>query len=119
MVIASITTSLDGYLTWGPTTAPHAGLGVGGERLHHGVFGGPWTYDDGRPMGEMSGADKDYDDGLVAKPAQVSSAAGKRWWEGFTRDLDLEIRAARHRRTPCTRGTPSGVSAASPARRPR
>lgn len=41
---AGITTSLDGYIT-GPDDGPGRGLGVGGERLHHWVFGGPWTYD--------------------------------------------------------------------------
>ena len=42
-VIASITTSVDGYVT-GPDDGPGAGLGVGGERLHYWVMGGPWTY---------------------------------------------------------------------------
>jgi hypothetical protein len=43
-VIAGITTSVDGYIT-GPDDGPGKGLGVGGERLHNWVFGGPWTYD--------------------------------------------------------------------------
>ena len=42
-VIASITTSVDGYVT-GPDDGPAAGLGIGGERLHYWVMGGPWTY---------------------------------------------------------------------------
>jgi dihydrofolate reductase len=53
-VAASITTSLDGYVA-GPDDGPGRGLGVGGERLHYWVFGGPWTYDTpglGEPVGE-------------------------------------------------------------------
>jgi dihydrofolate reductase len=64
-VIASITTSLDGYIT-GPDDGPGLGLGRGGERLHYWVFGGPWTYADERDLGEMTGEDKAYFDGLVA-----------------------------------------------------
>ena len=41
-VIASITTSVDGYVT-GPDDHPGQGLGRGGERLHYWVMGGPWT----------------------------------------------------------------------------
>jgi hypothetical protein len=36
MVIASITTSVDGYVA-GPDDGPGKGLGEGGERLHYGV----------------------------------------------------------------------------------
>ena len=43
-VIATITTSVDGYVT-GPDDGPAAGLGIGGERLHYWVMGGPWTYE--------------------------------------------------------------------------
>jgi dihydrofolate reductase len=43
-VVAGITTSVDGYIT-GPDDGPGCGLGVGGERLHFWVFGGPWSYD--------------------------------------------------------------------------
>lgn len=43
-VMAGITTSIDGYIT-GPNDGPGRGLGDGGERLHTGVFGGPWTYE--------------------------------------------------------------------------
>jgi dihydrofolate reductase len=56
-VLAGITASLDGYIT-GPNDRLGAGLGDGGERLHHWVFGGPWTYDS--PRGLPVGADKDY-----------------------------------------------------------
>ncbi len=53
-VVAAITISLDGYIT-GPNDGPGCGLGVGGERLHYWVFGGPWNYDSperGQPTGE-------------------------------------------------------------------
>lgn len=63
--IASITTSVDGYIT-GPDDRPGQGLGVGGERLHHWVFGGPWTYASHRETGAMSGEDKVFYDALVA-----------------------------------------------------
>jgi dihydrofolate reductase len=55
-VVAGITTSVDGYIT-GPEDGPGCGLGVGGERLHYWVFGGPWSYvSPGR--GEATGEDK-------------------------------------------------------------
>ena len=41
---ASITISVDGYIT-GPDDRAGQGLGVGGERLHHWVMGGPWSYE--------------------------------------------------------------------------
>lgn len=63
--IASITTSVDGYVT-GPDDRPGQGLGIGGERLHHWVFGGPWTYAGHREMGAMTGEDKAFYDGMVA-----------------------------------------------------
>ena len=63
-VIAAITTSLDGYVV-GPDDRPGQGLGIGGERLHYWVMGGPWTYDGGHEF-EMSGVDKEFYDGLTA-----------------------------------------------------
>lgn len=51
---AAITVSVDGYIT-GPDDGPECGLGVGGERLHSWVFGGPWSYHSparGEPVGE-------------------------------------------------------------------
>jgi dihydrofolate reductase len=55
-VVAGITTSVDGYIA-GPEDGPGCGLGVGGERLHYWVFGGPWSY--GSPgRGEATGEDK-------------------------------------------------------------
>jgi hypothetical protein len=73
--IASITMSLDGFIT-GPDDRPGQGLGVGGERLHYWVFGGPWTYDDEPDFGAMSGEDKVYYDGLIERIGRASSAAG-------------------------------------------
>jgi dihydrofolate reductase len=63
-VRASITTSVDGYVT-GPDDGPGRGLGVGGERLHYWVFGGPWTYET-EHFGEMGPEDKAFFDLLVA-----------------------------------------------------
>jgi len=63
-VIASITQSVDGYVT-GPDDRPGQGLGRGGERLHYWVMGGPWTYE-GEHGFAMHGPDKEFYDGLVA-----------------------------------------------------
>ncbi|MGC0236974.1 hypothetical protein [Arthrobacter sp. SD76] len=63
-VIASITTSVDGFIT-GPDDGPRYGLGRGGERLHYWVMGGPWTYDGGHEFA-MHGPDKEFYDELVA-----------------------------------------------------
>jgi dihydrofolate reductase len=63
-VIASITTSLDGYVA-GPEDGPGCGLGKGGERLHYWVMGGPWTYDSEHDVTGMSGEDKAYYDSLT------------------------------------------------------
>ncbi len=63
--IASITMSVDGYIT-GPDDRPGQGLGIGGERLHHWVFGGPWTYAGHREMGGMSGEDRAFYEGMVS-----------------------------------------------------
>lgn len=73
-VIANITTSVDGYVT-GPDDGPGCGLGVGGERLHHWVFGGPWTYDD-MPGTEMSGQDKVYFDEVNERTGAVIAGRG-------------------------------------------
>jgi dihydrofolate reductase len=68
-VIASITTSLDGYTT-GPNDGPGKGLGEGGEQLHYWVFGGPWSYD--KPGGgEPTGADKEFLDAAVMRGGAV------------------------------------------------
>ena len=66
-VIASITTSVDGYIT-GPDDGPEHGLGRGGERLHYWVMGGPWTYG-GEHGSAMHGADKEFYDELVSTMA--------------------------------------------------
>jgi dihydrofolate reductase len=63
-VIASITTSVDGYVT-GPDDGPDFGLGKGGERLHYWVMGGPWTYHGGHEFA-MHGTDKVFYDELVS-----------------------------------------------------
>lgn len=65
-VIATITTSVDGYIA-GPDDRAGNGLGDGGERLHNWVMGGPWTYESERePGAAMSPVDKEYMDDLTA-----------------------------------------------------
>jgi dihydrofolate reductase len=64
-VLATITTSLDGYVT-GPGDGPGCGLGLGGERLHNWVMGGPWTYGSEHAPGvAMGDADRAYMDSLT------------------------------------------------------
>lgn len=64
-VIAAITSSVDGYIV-GPQDGPEHGLGVGGERLHYWVMGGPWTYaDEDHDRGGMQGADLEYFEALT------------------------------------------------------
>ncbi len=62
-VIASITVSLDGYVT-GPDDGPGNGLGTGGERLHYWVMGGPWTYGSEHSL-DMGAADREYYESLT------------------------------------------------------
>jgi dihydrofolate reductase len=65
-VAAAITTSVDGYIT-GPDDGPGCGLGVGGERLHYWVMGGPWTYDSEHdPGAQMAPEDRAFFDRMVA-----------------------------------------------------
>lgn len=73
-VIAGITTSVDGYVA-GRDDGPGKGLGEGGEKLHHWVFGGPWTYDE-EPTGEMAGEDKAWMDEALAG---LGAIVGGRW----------------------------------------
>lgn len=73
-VVAGITTSVDGYFA-GPDDGPGCGLGVGGERLHYWVFGGPWSYDSG-PKGEATGEDQAWLDRAMAT---VGAVVGGRW----------------------------------------
>jgi len=73
-VIAGITTSVDGYIT-GPDDGPGCGLGIGGERLHYWVFGGPWSYQSG-PSGEPTGEDKAWLDGAMAGTGAVICGRG-------------------------------------------
>jgi dihydrofolate reductase len=73
-IVAGITISVDGYVT-GPDDGPGCGLGVGGERLHYWVFGGPWSYESpGR--GEASGEDKAYLDEMTAANGAVIAGRG-------------------------------------------
>jgi dihydrofolate reductase len=65
-VIASITTSVDGYIT-GPDDGPGNGLGTGGERLHYWVMGGPWTYEREHDTHGMVGVDREFFDAMTAR----------------------------------------------------
>jgi dihydrofolate reductase len=73
-VIAGITTSVDGYVA-GPNDGPGCGLGEGGERLHHWVFGGPWTYDH-LPEGGATGEDQEW---LQEAMAGLGAVVAGRW----------------------------------------
>jgi dihydrofolate reductase len=73
-IIAGITISIDGCIT-GPYDGPGKGLGDGGERLHHWVFGGPWTYvDAGR--GEPTGDDAAW---LADVTSRIGAVVAGRW----------------------------------------
>jgi dihydrofolate reductase len=77
-VVAGITTSVDGYFT-GPNDGPGCGLGVGGERLHYWVFGGPWSYESG-PKGDATGEDQAW---LEQAMKTVGAVVAGRWtYEG-------------------------------------
>lgn len=73
-VIAGITTSIDGYYA-GPDDGPGKGLGLGGERLHYWVFGGPWTYEK-EPEGEPASDDQGW---LEEWMARLGAVVGGRW----------------------------------------
>jgi hypothetical protein len=86
-VLAGITISVDGFIT-GPGDGPGCGLGVGGERLHYWVFGGPWSYDSpGR--GESAGEDKAWLEETMGANGVVI-AGGKRALPNAVRS-DLEL----------------------------
>ncbi len=92
-VIAGITMSVDGHIT-GPNDGPGRGLGVGGERLHYWVFGGPWTYDS-PPTGEATGEDKAWLDEAVAEAGAVISGRGTYEAAGHWGDTGQEV-TSRH-----------------------
>jgi dihydrofolate reductase len=73
-VVAGITMSVDGYFA-GPDDGPGKGLGEGGERLHHWVFGRPWRYDD-ESRGEPTGEDAAW---LAAMTSRIGAVVGGRW----------------------------------------
>jgi dihydrofolate reductase len=68
-IVAAITMSVDGYIT-GPDDGPGKGLGEGGERLHYWVMGGPWSYDDERPVGP-EGEDAEYLNDMTARAGAI------------------------------------------------
>jgi dihydrofolate reductase len=65
---------VDGYVA-GPEDGPGCGLGVGGERLHYWVFGGPWSYDH-EPDGEATGEDKEW---LETAMSGLGAVVAGRW----------------------------------------
>jgi dihydrofolate reductase len=73
-VVAGITTSVDGFIT-GADDGPGCGLGVGGERLHYWVFGGPWSYES-PTRGEPTGVDKDWLDEVLGANGAVITGRG-------------------------------------------
>ena len=74
-VLASITTSVDGYIA-GPNDGPGKGLGEEGERLHYWVFGGPWSYDEEPRGGGAAGEDAAWLESMMARNGAV---VGGRW----------------------------------------
>ena len=73
-IIAGITVSVDGYIA-GLNDGPSCGLGVGGERLHYWVFGGPWSYESPE-RGEPTGVDKAWLDETMAGNGAVIGGRG-------------------------------------------
>jgi len=73
-VLAMITTSVDGYIT-GPDDGPGCGLGVGGERLHNWVFGGPWHYGSSE-RGQMLPDDQTWFDNAMTTMGAVIGGRG-------------------------------------------
>ena len=74
-VHAGITISVDGFIT-GPGDGPGCGLGVGGERLHYWVFGGPWSYDSPERAGEPAGEDKAWLEATMGANGAVIAGRG-------------------------------------------
>ncbi len=65
---------MDGYIT-GPGDGPGRGLGVGGERLHYWVFGGPWSYDSPQ-RGQPTDVDKDWLEEVLGANGAVVAGRG-------------------------------------------
>ena len=76
-VVASITTSVDGYVT-GPDDRPGKGLGEGGERLHYWVFGGAWSYDE-EPTGEPGPVEQEWLESVAGRMG--AAVAGRNMYE--------------------------------------
>src|SRR6266699_2062044 len=90
-VLAGITISVDGFIT-GPGDGPGCGLGVGGERLHYWVFGGPWSYDSpGR--GEPAGEDKAWLEETMGANGAVPGAR-TRIEPNFDPDMVRQLKSA-------------------------
>lgn len=97
-VVAAITMSVDGYVA-GPEDGPDRGLGIGGERLHYWVFGGPWSYDN-EPTGEATGEDKEWLDTAMSGLGAVVAGrwtyeAAEHW--GGSNPWDVPLFVVTHR----------------------
>jgi len=73
-VVAGITVSVDGCIA-GPDDGPGCGLGIGGERLHYWVFGGPWSYESPQ-RGQPTGVDKEWLEDVLAANGAVVAGRG-------------------------------------------
>lgn len=73
--IATITTSVDGYVA-GPDDRPGQGLGAGGDRLHYWIFGGPRTDATEQEPRGMSGEDRVYYDRVMANAGAAICGRG-------------------------------------------
>lgn len=73
-VVGGITASIDGFVA-GPDDGPGCGLGIGGERLHHWVFGGEWHYGD-EHRGEPTGEDRAFLDETMGRNGAVICGRG-------------------------------------------
>lgn len=122
-VFAAITTSVDGYVA-GPDDSPGRGLGIGGERLHYWVFGGPWTYAV-EPKGQATGADREWlDNALSALGAVIAGRwtyeAADHWGGSNPWDVPFFIVTHRHEEQPdAEQGSPSSATSRRPCSGPR
>lgn len=97
-VIASLTTSVDGYFA-APNDGPGKGLGDDGERLHRWVFGGDWRYDEEvrpRPVGD----DAAWMDAVIGRAGAVvcgraTYEAARHW--GDTNPWEVPLFVVTHR----------------------
>jgi dihydrofolate reductase len=118
-VTVDISMSLDGFIA-GPDARPGQGLGLGGERLHYWVFGGPWTYATD-PVGSAIGVDKQIIDEFFAAAGAV--IVGRRMFDcgdgwGYENPFPVPCFVLTHRagdlaeRAPTFTFVPDGIGSA-------